>query len=50
MNPDCMKPVELSIEEYEKVRAEPTRFVVAPGDEHVIQESSTSFSVWSGTG
>jgi hypothetical protein len=31
----CMKPVELSIAEYEMVRAEPTRFVVAPGDEHV---------------
>jgi hypothetical protein len=31
----CMKPVELSIEEYEMVRAEPTRFVVAPGDDHV---------------
>jgi hypothetical protein len=31
----CVKPVEMSIEEYETVRAEPTRFVVAPGDEHV---------------
>ena len=31
----CVKPVELSIEEYENVRAEPTRFVVPPGDEHV---------------
>ena len=31
----CGKPVELSIAEYEKVRADPTRFVVAPGDEHV---------------
>jgi hypothetical protein len=31
----CMKPVELSIAEYEMVRAEPTRFVVAPSDEHV---------------
>jgi hypothetical protein len=34
----CMKPVELSIEEYEMVRAEPTRFVVAPGAEHVNPE------------
>jgi hypothetical protein len=34
----CMKPVELSIEEYEMVRAGPTRFVVAPGDEHVIRD------------
>jgi len=31
----CMMIVELSIEEYEMVRAEPTRFVVAPGAEHV---------------
>ena len=29
----CMKPSEPSIEEYEMVRAEPTRFVVAPGAE-----------------
>jgi len=34
---DCTKPVELSIEEYENVRADPTRFVVAPGDEHVTR-------------
>ena len=31
----CSRPVELSIEEYEMIRAEPTRFVVAPGAEHV---------------
>ena len=31
----CMRPVELTIEEYEMVRAKPTRFVVAPGAEHV---------------
>ena len=31
----CAEPVELSIEEYEAVRAEPTRFLVAPGEEHV---------------
>ena len=34
----CMRPVELTIEEYETVRAEPTRFVVAPGAEHVNPE------------
>jgi hypothetical protein len=34
----CMKPVELSIEEYEMVRGDPTRFVVAPGAEHVNPE------------
>jgi hypothetical protein len=32
---NCMRPVELSIEEYEAVRAEPTQFIVAPGEEHV---------------
>lgn len=31
----CAEPVELSIEEYEAVRAEPTRFLVAPAEEHV---------------
>jgi hypothetical protein len=35
---NCLKPVELSIAEYEMVRAEPTRFVVAPGDEHVTRD------------
>ena len=34
----CSKAVELSIEEYEMIRAEPTRFVVAPGAEHVNPE------------
>ena len=34
----CMKPVELSVNEYETIRAEATRFVVAPGDDHVNQE------------
>jgi hypothetical protein len=34
----CMKRVELSIEEYETVRAQPTQFVVAPGAEHVNPE------------
>ena len=31
----CSRPVELSIEEYEMIRADPRRFVVAPGAEHV---------------
>ena len=31
----CVKPVVLSIAEYEDVRAIPTRFVVAPAAEHV---------------
>ncbi len=36
-DPECRKPVEMSIAEYERVRAEPTRFVIAPGDEHVAR-------------
>ena len=31
----CSKSVELSVEEYEMIRADPRRFVVAPGAEHV---------------
>ena len=31
----CAKPVEMTIAEYEAVRAEPTHFFVAPSDEHV---------------
>ena len=34
----CTKRVELTIDEYEMIRAEPTRFVVAPGAEHVDPE------------
>jgi hypothetical protein len=34
----CQRSVELTIEEYETVRSEPTRFVVAPGAEHVNPE------------
>ena len=34
----CTKRVELSIEEYKMIRAKPTRFVVAPGAEHVNPE------------
>lgn len=34
----CMKSVELSIDEYEMIRSEPTRFVVAAGAEHVNPE------------
>ena len=37
-NDECMTPVELSIEEYERVRAEPTHFVVAPEAQHVDSE------------
>jgi hypothetical protein len=34
----CLEPVELSIAEYEAVRTDPTRFVVAPRDEHVTRD------------
>ena len=32
---NCAEPVQLSLQEYEAVRAEPTHFLVVPGDEHV---------------
>jgi len=32
---ECMKPVRLTIAEYEAVRANPTRFFVLPSDEHL---------------
>jgi hypothetical protein len=31
----CVEPIRLSIEEYEAVRANPIRFVIAPSVEHV---------------
>jgi hypothetical protein len=34
----CMKAIEMSIEEYDAVRAASTRFAVAPGDQHVKLE------------
>ena len=38
-DPDCVTQLELSIAEYEGVRSEPTRFVIAPG--HEITETET---------
>jgi hypothetical protein len=35
-NPDCQEPLRVAIAEYERVRQEPTDFLVAPG--HVIPE------------
>jgi hypothetical protein len=41
----CSEPIELTLPEYETVRAEPTHFVVAlghvsePDDEHVVREA-----------
>ena len=36
---NCTQPVRLSVEEYEAVRAVPTRFIVAPDDGHVAPEA-----------
>jgi hypothetical protein len=33
---DCSEPVQLTVGEYEAVRGEPTHFLVAPSDEHVL--------------
>lgn len=35
-NPQCKEPLSLTVAEYERVRQEPTHFLVAPG--HVIPE------------
>lgn len=35
---DCVQSVQLSIGEYESVRSEATRFLVAPSEEHVIAD------------
>ncbi len=32
---ECMRPVQLTLVEYEAVRAKPTYFLVAPTDEHL---------------
>jgi hypothetical protein len=35
---NCSQPVRMTITEYESVRTEPTHFLVAPSDEHVVDE------------
>jgi hypothetical protein len=35
---DCSIAVQLTIGEYESVRSDPARFLVAPSDEHVVAE------------
>lgn len=35
---DCSDPVRLTVAEYESVRSTPSRFLVAPSDEHVLPE------------
>ncbi len=46
---DCAKPVTLRIEEYETVRAHPTRFAIIPGHEEMdverVVERNERFSV-----
>lgn len=37
-DPQCAQLLRLSIPEYEAVRAEPTRFLVAPSDRHVAAD------------
>jgi hypothetical protein len=34
----CSDPIHLSVEEYEAVRRQPTRFLIAPGPEHVAPD------------
>jgi hypothetical protein len=34
----CMEQIELTLGEYEALRAQPGRFAVAPGDAHVVPE------------
>jgi hypothetical protein len=34
----CTERIEMSLEQYEKVRERPTRFVVAPSKEHVVPD------------
>ncbi len=36
--PDCSVAVRLTIGEYESVRSDPAKFLVAPSDEHVLPE------------
>ena len=35
---DCSVPVQLTVAKYETVRSDPTHFLVAPSDEHLITE------------
>jgi hypothetical protein len=34
----CMEYIELTLGEYEALRAQPARFAIAPGDAHVVPE------------
>ena len=37
-NPGCAEQIAMTLTEYEQIRAEPTRFAVAPSREHVVFE------------
>ncbi len=37
-NDGCSRPISLTIEEYEQIRAEPTRFAVLPNESHVFPD------------
>jgi hypothetical protein len=36
---ECLAPVQLTFDEYEAVRADPTRFLVGAGDAHVVPDA-----------
>jgi hypothetical protein len=40
-NEECFERIEMTHEEYEAVRAGPTRFVVRPDSAHVVSEAET---------
>lgn len=35
---DCIEGIEIGLEEYERVRSNPRRFVVAPSNDHVLPD------------
>lgn len=35
---DCVEEIEMSLPEYERVRGNPRRFIVAPSDDHVLPD------------
>lgn len=36
---DCTERIMMTLEEYEKLRSDPTHFVVAPDEKHVVHEA-----------
>jgi hypothetical protein len=35
---ECLAPLQLTIAEYQSIRADPTHFLVAPGESHVVPD------------